>query len=196
MPAAARAVKRCHATTILLIDRSALVELSWPDPSMASSSGAIMASQLECSHTRPERSPCSAGAYSVAVLLLRTFTPGHRDEGKGRTRLCWRPWARCRQVLIGVWSSRVAGTVSESGRFTTARLREWGQPTLAQRLLRPGTATWGRVHAMRPRCGPWAGRAGSSHLLGVARAVPGCTFSRCGMLCGLASASHSDRAGY
>ena len=28
---------------------------------------------------------------------------------------------------------------------------------------------------MRPRCGPWGGRAGSSHLLGVARAVPGCT---------------------
>ena len=54
------------------------VELYWPDPSMAS--------QLECSHTRPERSPCSAGAYSVAGLLLRTFTPGHRDEGKGRTQ--------------------------------------------------------------------------------------------------------------
>ena len=91
-----------------------------------------------------------------------------RQHGQG---VC-APWVRCRQVFIGVWSSRVAGTVSESGRFTTARLREWGQPTVAQRLLRPGTATWGRVHAMRPRCGPWGGRAGSSHCWGSREQFP------------------------
>ena len=88
--------------------------------------------------------------------------------------LCWRPWVRCRQVLIGVWSSRVDGTVSESGRFTTARLREW----VSRRSLNVCYARGQPPGAASVQCGrgrPWAGRAGSSHLLGVARAVPGCT---------------------
>ena len=93
-------------------------------------------------HAAQRRTAIWGGAFRGALLhikhkhqLFRTFA-----------------WLASRVVV-----KCVAGTVSESGRFTTARLREWGQPTLAQRLLRPGTATRCRVRAMRPRCVP--GRA-------------------------------------
>eukprot|EP00754_Rhynchopus_humris_P025813 Rhum_TRINITY_DN14969_c8_g1::Rhum_TRINITY_DN14969_c8_g1_i1::g.130631::m.130631 len=112
--------------------------------------------------TRPERSPWSAGAYSIAGIPCPYVNPGHRCGEKAHlpqklrpatsgTVLChsvrrpvrftewkgrhseqglagrgygWRPWVRCPPGLNRLIFVTGTGTVRESGRFTTGRLRE------------------------------------------------------------------------